>query len=165
MLTQHRLVVCLSAGLVWGYVHLAPTSYGYEDNVPLLTRIPVLRSLLCMNFVAAGSEVDYQALTGYVSKVPKDATAVGHMRDGHFVIIVRGTKETTDRELQVTSAAGENMPAHALACPANDDDVMAGNVNASRAVQKLSEYVPEVRSYINFRDTGEARGKTSWQCC
>lgn len=88
-----------------------------------------------------------------MSTVPKDATSVGHLRDGHFVIIVRGTKEPTDAK--VTSEAGEKLPQHFLACPATDEEVMAGNVNASRYIQKLAAFVPEVRSYINFRDTGE----------
>jgi hypothetical protein len=103
--------------------------------------------------VHAGAEVEFQALTGYVSRVPRDATATGHLRDGNFVIILRGTKEPEDAK--VTSKYGESLPSSFLACPATKDEVLIGNHNASRYIQKLADFAPEVKSYINFRDTGK----------
>jgi hypothetical protein len=75
------------------------------------------------------------------------------MRNGHFVIITRGAKEPQDAK--VTSDSGEQLPSHVLTCPAVKDEVLAGNANASRYLQKLAAFVPEVKSYINFRDTGK----------
>lgn len=96
--------------------------------------------------------MEFQTLTGSVSTVPKDATAVGHLRTGNFVLAVRGTKEPSDNK--VSSEWGERLPPSV--CPmAPVDEVMQGNANASSYIQKFAAFVPEVKSYINFRDTGE----------
>lgn len=75
----------------------------------------------CCCLCATGSEVEFQALTGAVSRVPKDAAASGHLRTGNFLVALRGAKEPKNN--RVGSDSGEQLPERVTACPGNSLEV------------------------------------------
>jgi hypothetical protein len=105
----------------------------------------------CAMLCCAGAELEFQALTGKVLEVPPNATAASHLRNGKFVLILRGTKgSSTAAEAQEKAEKGNHL---GPVC-SSTQDVIIGSANATRMIQELGQYVPSVKAYINFRDTG-----------
>ena len=118
----------------------------------------------CHTAKHTGSEFEVRSLTGYVSTVPRDATAVSHMRDGLFIIIMRGAKEPSDEKV-VTGGAGVKLPERVEQCGHGpDSEVLQGNANATYYLQRIGALVPEVKAYINFRDTGGVPVRNQAMC-